>query len=175
MATAFCIFGLGDITCQMLFERRKEWDKMRTLRQSFVIGCIINPSTQLYMINVAPLINLNRVLTKSKVKMTGSSLHVGCENVLKACSQFILIGPPQLSVICFLFGFLKELEVQDGIDYWQLKFIQTFQLGMCFWPCANFIAYHFFPFHKRQPVLDSMAFMYSIALSYLVNSKRRAL
>ena len=39
MFTAFCLFGSGDITCQIL-ERQSKWDYVRTLRMASVAGLV---------------------------------------------------------------------------------------------------------------------------------------
>ena len=58
MATAGFLFGLGDLTCQFLIEKKSEWDSQRTMRQGFVAMFMMNPCSQLYMKYGAPKITI---------------------------------------------------------------------------------------------------------------------
>ena len=58
MITAFCLFSLGDITCQFLFEKTKKWNVKRTMTQGCIAMFVLNPMSQFYMLKVAPLIKV---------------------------------------------------------------------------------------------------------------------
>ena len=68
-------------------------------------------------------------------------------------------------------GFLKHFDFEEGKQNLATKFVPTYKLGISYWPYANFIAYQFFPFHLRQPVIDVLAYIYAVALSFLINQK----
>ena len=73
MATAFLLFSLGDMTCQIL-EKRQEWDYMRSLRMASVAGLVLNPVSQLYFHFLVPCIDVRHRFPSRKGHVLNSLL-----------------------------------------------------------------------------------------------------
>ena len=58
---------------------------------------------------------------------------------------------------------------EKAVENIKEKFWKLWHIGKYYWPIANFVVYHFAPFHMRQVVVDIFAFFYSIIMSFVNN------
>ena len=162
MATAFLLFALGDMTCQVL-ERRQQWDYMRSLRLASVAGLLINPISQLYFHFFVPHIDVRRHFPSTKGHVLNS--------LIRGLTHFLLMGQFANAAQLYLFAYLKNFKTEEGHLNLTTKFATSFKVGGLFWPPMHFINYQYVPVHFRQPFVNLNAFFYSIFLSYLSNRK----
>ena len=64
IATSIVIKSTGDLACQMIEKgwRNLEWDKERTARQGFVLGCLVTPMVHWYVTRVMAHVALKRTI-----------------------------------------------------------------------------------------------------------------
>ena len=93
MATCFCLFSLGDITCQRL-QKLDKWDKGRTLRQGLAATFINNPMSQLFIAKIAPMIVVSHFF-----KNANFGIHM--QNFTRAVFHTFIMGIPQAGGVPF--------------------------------------------------------------------------
>ena len=162
MATAFLLFSMGDMTCQIL-EKRQEWDYMRSLRMASVAGLFLNPISQVYFHYFVPCIDVRRRFPTAKGHLLNS--------LLRGLAHFLIMGTFANASQLYLPAYLKNFNAEEGHLNLTTKFGTSFKVGGLFWPPIHFFNYQFVPVHFRQLFVDVNAFLYAIFLSYLSNKQ----
>ena len=147
-------------------KKSQKYSWYRTLNQGGVVTLFGNPVSQVYIMRVAPLIQIQSFMGSSKAIIV-------TENIIKSLVHFLIGGPIQISIFLGGTQFFKTFSVEDAKENIRTRFWPIYTTGMYFWPFFNMFCYSFVSRQLHQPINDFFAFFWAIILSYLNNRKKQ--
>lgn len=87
--------------------------------------------------------------------------------IQKSLVEQVTYGPFAMSVFFFSMEYMETRSVERAKHEVQVKFLPTYQIGLCFWPIFQTLNFAFIPERNRVVAVSCASFLWTIFLSYM--------